>query len=312
MTGMKERLGAAPTSKVLGREITFDDILALNCVPDLAPVACSTFMAWGKLTADQQTIGGRNLDWMAIPGMTERQLLVVTVPPKDSHRKSWISVTVPGFIGCLTGMNEHGVVVAMHDVVTGKPAMDSGLCPRGIALRDLVESARPYSETRDAQAILRKRPTAVGNVVPMFFPVRPRAKGNPGVVIEYDGNSNFADRVSVGYIKGHDFTIGTNHYRIRDPEPDKCERFDKLFAELSLQENSGEKLTLEGVWSLLDAVAQPRAETPNLRTYHSVVFEPAKMMMYVAISDGDKPATQCAKMTVDAGALLKTVADEAR
>lgn len=303
--GMSEKSGTAPQVPALGRPMTFDDLMALNCIPDVSPVACSSLMAWGRLTSDFQTIGGRNLDWHMIPGLTDHQLLVVNALPADSQRASWVSVTVPGFIGCLTGLSKDGVVVAMHDVLTGKPWVDGGFCPRGIALRDAIEAAKPYTETRDIQAILLARPTAVGNLVPVFYPSRPRSTASPGVVFEYDGHSGFADRVTVGVIKGHEFGIGTNHYRIKSKETPSCDRFDKLFAELSAMESKGEKLTVEKTWSLLEAVAQPRAETPKLQTYHSVVIEPAIMKMHVALARGDNPAAQSPKVTIDAGALLK-------
>lgn len=305
VAGMSEKSGSAPQIPSLGRELTFDDVFALNCIPDLAPVACSSLVAWGRMTVDYQTIGGRNLDWHAIPGMADHQLLVVNATPAESRRAAWVSVTIPGFIGCLTGMSQHGVAVSMHDVLTGKPWVDGGFCPRGIALRDAIESAKPYTETRDIQAILMARPSAVGNLVPVFYPQRTRSTAPPGVIFEYDGHSGFADRVVVGVIKGHDFGIGTNHYRIREKETPTCNRFQKLFAELSALENVGEKLTVDKAWSLLEAVAAPWAESPRLQTYHTVVFEPATLKMHLALAKGDKPPAQSRKVTIDAGTLLE-------
>ena len=309
LQGMKMKTGEAPQIPALGRAITFEDLLALNCIPDVAPVACSTMMAWGKMTADRQTLGGRNLDWHAIKGMADHQLVIVQVPTTEPRRMPWVSVTVPGFIGCLTGMNKHGVVIAMHDVLTGKPAIDSGYCPRGIALRDAIESANRYTEIRNVFAVLIGRPSAVGNLVPVFFPVRPRSIGTPGVIFEYDGHSAYADRVQLGIIKDHDFGIGTNHYRVRSKEAPSCERFDKLFADLSRMEAAGEMLTVEKTWVLLEAVAQPRDDSTKFQTYHSVVFEPAAMKMHVALAKGDRPATQAAKVTIDAAALLAHAAE---
>lgn len=305
LKGLKERTGEAPRISSLERAITFDDLLALNCIPDLAPVACSTLMGWGHLTGDGQTIGGRNLDWRTIPGLAELQLIVIHAPPKETRRNPWVSVAVPGFLGCLTGMNKHGVVLAMHDVVTGAPALDSGFCPRGFALRDAIEAAGPYTETRDIQAILLARPSAVGNLVPVFYPDRPRSSGKPGVVFEYDGHSAFVDRVTLGIIKDHDFGIGTNHYRVRSKEQPACARFDRLFAELSRMESEGKKLTVEKTWSLLDGVAVSSEGGGRLFTYHSVVFEPAAMRMHVGLAKGDQPATRGARVTIDAGAMLK-------
>lgn len=305
VAGMKERFGELPTVPALGRAIAFEDLYALNCIPDLAPVACSTFTAWGRMTAGGQTLTGRNLDWLAVPGLADEQIVVARAADKESLRAGWVSVTVPGFIGCLTGMSHHGVTVALHDVLAGKPAVDTGLIPRAMAARDAIEAALPYSEPRDIEGILRARPSAVGNLVVVSFPVRPRSTGTPGVVFEYDGHSPFADRVTLGVIKGHDFVAGTNHYRVKATETPSCARFDYLYAELSGLESSGEKLTVEKTWSLLEAVAQPREGSPRLLTYHSVVFEPGAMTMHVGLARGAAAAGKGRKVTVDAGALLK-------
>ena len=55
-----------PEDRVLkspGREITVDDLKAVNCLSDIMGAGCSSFSAWGSLTDDGAPVIGRNLDY---------------------------------------------------------------------------------------------------------------------------------------------------------------------------------------------------------------------------------------------------------
>ena len=57
-------------------------------------------------------------------------------PPKG---KKWVNISVCGLVGCISGMNEDGVTVMMHDSDGLARTDQTGFVPRGIALRMIME-----------------------------------------------------------------------------------------------------------------------------------------------------------------------------
>lgn len=62
----------------------YADLAALNYGADFAPTECSSFAGWGSMTTDSSTIAGRNFDWTEIPGVFEKQFVIVTLPPQEA------------------------------------------------------------------------------------------------------------------------------------------------------------------------------------------------------------------------------------
>ena len=116
-------VGCDPFVPLLGREITALDVALAGASADIDSFlpSCSSVMAWGEATADDtelsgQPILGRNLDWLAFPGdetWLARQTLIVARTPDDGRRPT-VSVAFPGFLGCLSCMNDAGVVAVQH------------------------------------------------------------------------------------------------------------------------------------------------------------------------------------------------------
>ncbi|MBN2563973.1 MAG: hypothetical protein JXQ75_23910 [Phycisphaerae bacterium] len=322
LAGIEAKAGGPVDVPCLGRSLRYEDVAAVNCTADFARMACSSFAAWGGLTEDGGTIGGRNMDWTVIPALQGTSIMLVEVPAADSGAIGWVSMTWPGYIVCTTGMNAEGVTVSMHDVYNPAPSVKTGFTPRGFALREAIESAHAKTAFDDVGRVLRKRVCAVGNNVAV---TRPYASDTPAVaVFEYDGNLDDGKGVTVrkpkakkhkkekgkrskGQGSRQDFLMCTNHYRERG-EPTECDRYAGMNKRLRKAVKGKKPIDLEVAWEILKDVSFPRGQAQQVMTYHSVVFEPNKRLMHVAFDQDRKPAPTCRKATLDVAKLLSGAA----
>lgn len=312
--GVRDRLGEANVrSRRLGRALDVEDLMVVNTLADLRGALCSSFSAWGTLTADGQPLTARNLDYPAAGGMERAQLILVH--HGDGQHVPWIAVTWPGLIGVYTAMNREGVTLTIHDA-WGLPASHAaGFTPRALGLRDALEAAKAATFLDDVRRVFEQRRVMVGNNIHASAPLAPHRP--PAAIFEYDANRRdggvtvrFADpkeprvtsdaktktkRKGAEDKKGGpraangtagnadagepatslDFVCCTNHLRVRR-EPRNCERYGKLTAALAELAQSGKKLDPAAAIQLIHSVRQRT-------TLHTVCFAPGRKMMYVHI-----------------------------
>jgi hypothetical protein len=325
LDGIHARLGDDVQLGIMKRPLNRDDLMALICIPELARVGCSSFAAWGDMTKTGETLSGRNLDWFAIPVLDGKEIIIVNLPDKEENTLGWVSITWPGFIGCLTGMNSDGVTVSMHDVHTDGPSAPMVFTPRGMALREAIESAHGGKAVEDVRRVLRRRFAMVGNNVPISFPWK-KGDATAAAVFEYDGHvtdgmgitvrlddggggiqsSSSLDRATVKTSKAPDqgdFLLCTNHYRTRGPA-ETCDRYAMLRNGCEKCAGDHSRLDIDDGWKLLRKVECDA--NGKLRTYQSVIFEPNKRLMHVAFAKGSRPAAECEPVKLDLNQLLKT------
>ncbi len=314
LVGVRDRLGARARVGRLNRLLEYEDILAVNCIPEIARIACSSFAAWGPMTKTGQTITGRNLDWFAIDPLRGRQLIVAYLADVENRRLGWVSVTWPGFIGCLTGLSSEGVSVCLHDVDAGRPTLPLGFSPRALVLRELIESLRPPAWVDEARSLLTRRMSRVGNNVVVSIPFAPGGK-EAAAVFEYDGKILLNKGVTVRTVNGAESKkadpaekcslVCTNHYR-RRAEPEPCGRYDRIAEQLALWAGSGAKIDVAEAWAILRDVARHTpSDERGLETYHSVVFRPNARRMHVAFSTAGASAPENRPVVLDLDLLLR-------
>ncbi len=299
--GIESRNGGPANVPSLGRTLEYDDLVAINCIPDMALFGCSSFAVWKSMTRDGGTLAGRNLDWRRLDALDGSQIVVVHVPQPEHEHLGWVSITWPGYIGCLTGMNAEGVTVSMHDVRMGPPAVTTGFTPRGLSLRDAIESAHAASAVKDIARVLRARVSVVGNNVHVTKPCTGESAGS--VVFEYDGTLPRTGGVTVRAPNEGSYQLCTNHY-VKRAEPIACDRYQTIHARLVALAAHQETLDVDGAWEILRSVVRPSGIATHLLTYQSVVFEPNRHRMHVAFSRDGKPAPQCKAVTVNVLGLL--------
>jgi len=284
----------------LGRFLRYDDLAALNCLADFMKMGCSSFAAWGSMTTDGATIAGRNADYLTVPGLFGADIVVVNTPCDDSGALGWVSVTWPGMLWCLTGINAEGVTVSLHNAEGYPPSVDSGFTPRGFTFRKAIESVRSDTAFEEVLHVLQEHVSLVGNNVVV---TRPHVgKGDGAAVFEYDGDLIRNEGVTARNADAsQNFIVCTNDYLTRS-RSGRRDRYSTLIAELRRIAASGGEhpLTPARAWSMLRSVT-----VPWNTTYHSVVFEPNKRLIHVGFARDGKDAPYYDFATLDVVELLK-------
>ncbi len=143
---------------------TYERMISLHALYDISLgfehsplLGCSAFALSGKATADGHTLVARAFDFDAAD-VFDRDKAVFFVKPNGAI--PFVSVSWPGLVGVLTGMNAEGVFVS----VNGGRARDNetkGL-PVIASLRDTLERAHG---TAEATAILASQDVMVSHIV---------------------------------------------------------------------------------------------------------------------------------------------------
>ena len=95
--------------------IPLDQLEVANTIMDLhrGGYACSSLMIEPAKSATGGILFGRNLDFYSL-GVLDRYGLVTVYRPQGKH--AFATVGFPGLIGCISGMNDAGLAMAVHEV----------------------------------------------------------------------------------------------------------------------------------------------------------------------------------------------------
>lgn len=140
-----------------GSGVPLKELWRLHAIPDRT-YACSSFAAWGKATANGQLIHMRNLDWNREAGI-QRYAAVFVVRPQGKH--AFVNAGWAGFIGVLSGINEHGLSIGQVGAET-VDVSSQGL-PMVFLMRKVLEESQGLD--RAIQIIREARRTVGVNYV---------------------------------------------------------------------------------------------------------------------------------------------------
>ncbi|MEO0812668.1 MAG: C45 family peptidase [Myxococcota bacterium] len=139
-----EQLNAIAAAAGVDREA----LLIANLAPEVwSGMACSCLAATGKRSHSGTPLLGRNLDWYG--GDALAPLTFVLVEHGATH--SFASVTYPGLVGVVSGMNDAGLSAANLVVLEQRAKPVKGM-PVMFALRSILEN---HSTVEQASAALR-------------------------------------------------------------------------------------------------------------------------------------------------------------
>jgi predicted choloylglycine hydrolase len=232
------------------------DAMLAQCFLDVSPmVACSTVTLPADAAPDHVARFGRNLDFMSF-GVADKASVVLVYHPKD--RYAFAAVTWPGIIGCLSGMNEHGLALANMEVT--RPARFPSAMPYTMLYRTLLERCRTVDE---AVVMLQKTTRQTANNLMLMD-----AGGNRAVVeIRPEG-------IAVRRGQEHAALISTNHQRGDDQDtPGKCDRYDALH---DLSRRAFGSIDEKRIESMLARASQADF------TMQSIIFEPSTRVLYLS------------------------------
>ncbi len=129
-------------------DVSFEDILALNCLVDIDAVYgavghCCNFLVRGKASASELLIHGRNLDFPH-GNILQKVSWVIIRRPKDTQTHNTIGIAWSGFVGFFTGYSAAQISVGEVGTPVSNPKL-SGI-PFSILLRNTLEQCSTISE----------------------------------------------------------------------------------------------------------------------------------------------------------------------
>ncbi|HYF01543.1 MAG TPA: C45 family peptidase [Planctomycetota bacterium] len=263
LRAMAAALPAERRVAALGRDATLEDLMTLNVLGDLLGGGCSSFAAWGPLTADGRLLLGRTTDYTSFP-VLDGFVLVATDPAEEGRRPT-LELSGFGCVGASTALNDDGAFVALHDE-SGLPGpRDGRWAPRTLVLREAVEKAAGATAVDDVSAFLRGARVKMGNNVHVAGPAGPSA------VLEWDGNPK--DGGVTVRRGGPASTVCTNHYvdRAARSNDGSQARYDTLARAIEGHRATGRTIGEAEARAMLASVSRSGGST----TYFSVIVHPA-------------------------------------
>lgn len=242
-------------------------------------VGCSSFGVWGERSANGNLLIGRNFDFYVGDDFAKNRLVSVIRPEKGF---GYISVSWPGMIGVLSGMNEKGLTVTLNAAQGDIPRISA--TPVSILAREILQYA---SNIEEAVAIAGKYRTFTSEQ----FLIGSAADGCCATI------EKSPEKMCVVYgEKG--LTINTNHFRGGVFADDKwnmenIENSDSRYRYERIEElaDSLKVLDTDDVAYILrdrrghggkDIGYTNQKSVNQLIANHSVIFEPEKRNIWIA------------------------------
>lgn len=261
-----------------------------HALQDKIQVGCSSVALWGKQTPDQKLLIGRTFDFYISDAFAQNKL-VQFVKPDCGY--AFASVSWPGFIGVVSGMNTAGITVTLNAGNSDIPW--SAKKPVSIVAREILQYASTLSE---AIAIAKNQQVFVGE----SFLVG-SGKERRAIVIEMT-----PDKQDVFEMTDAEYVICTNHFlgdSLKSTPKNSAHisnshstyRYQKIEEEIAHQ-----TLDVSGLIGLLrdqsgvgntDLGLGNEKALNQLMAHHSVVFEPEDLKMWVSSSPYQMGAFQC-------------------
>jgi len=114
--------------------LTANDVKAVNLYGDIAYL-CRSVSSWGSTVSSSgfSTISTRRLDYSDLGLEAQNHHVIAIFEPNDGS-PAWINFGWPGYVTCVTGVNEFGTMASLHDYYGGGE-LAMGALPRVMACR---------------------------------------------------------------------------------------------------------------------------------------------------------------------------------
>ncbi len=250
-----------------------------HALQDLSIVGCSSFAVWNQYSEDSSLVVGRNFDFY-MGDEFAKDKVVLFMKPDSGY--AFASITWAGFMGVVSGMNEHGLTVTLNAAKSSVP--DGAKTPISLLAREILQYATTIDE---AYAIAESRQTFVSESILVAS-----AKDKAAAVIEKS-----PDRIDIYRPEGSRLTC-TNHYQSETFKHDEVNlqniqdsdseyRFKRLNELLEANFPIDPKKSVDVLRNqkgLDDAelgMGNPKAIN-QLLAHHGIVFQPEKRLLWIS------------------------------
>ncbi|WP_311773051.1 C45 family peptidase [Chryseobacterium lactis] len=251
-----------------------------HAMQDLAMVGCSSLAVWNENTEDGDLLIGRNFDFYVGDDFAKNKLVEFVEPENGIP---YMSVSWPGMIGVVSGMNKEGITVTIN---AGKSKIPlTAKTPISLVTREILQYAKNIDE---AIAIAKKRKVFVSESILVGS-----ANDKNAVIIEVSPK-NFG----VYRVQNTSRVLCTNHFQSDAYKDDKrnqkhIEESHSEYCYEKLQEllQEEKKLNPEKMASILRNTSGLKDEKigygnekalNQLLAHHAVIFSPQKKLVWVS------------------------------
>lgn len=251
-----------------------------HALRDLAIVGCSSVASWGNKTDDGKLLIGRNFDFYVGDAFAENRVISFVRPDRGIP---FMSISWPGMIGVVSGMNKEGLTVTMN---AGKSSIPlSAKKPISIVAREILEKATTIEE---AVSIAREAQSFVSESLMIGS-----AKDRKAILLEISPK-----KIGIYEVENEVQLVCTNHFQSDTYISDKRNvghiqdshsqyRYDRMW-ELLHREKELNPVKIAGVLrnrhGLLDRdIGYGNDKSINhLLAHHSVIFKPEDRLVWVS------------------------------
>ncbi len=251
-----------------------------HAMQDLAMVGCSSLAVWDENTEDGDLLIGRNFDFYVGDDFAQNKLVEFVEPEIGIP---YMSVSWPGMIGVVSGMNKEGITVTIN---AGKSKIPlTAKTPISLVTREILQYAKNIDE---AITIAKKRKVFVSESILVGS-----AADKNAVIIEVSPK-NFG----VYRVQNTSRVLCTNHFQSEAYKDDKrnqkqIEESHSEYRYEKLQEilEEEKKLNPEKMASILrnrsglkgEKIGYGNEKALNqLLAHHAVIFSPQKKLVWVS------------------------------
>lgn len=251
-----------------------------HAMQDLAMVGCTSLAVWNENTEDGDLLIGRNFDFYVGDDFAKNKLVEFVQPEEGIP---YMSVSWPGMIGVVSGMNKEGITVTIN---AGKSKIPlTAKTPISLVTREILQYAKNIDE---AIAIAKKRKVFVSESILVGS-----AADKNAVIIEVSPK-NFG----VYRVQNTSRVLCTNHFQSEAYKEDKrnqkhIEESHSEYRYERLQEllQEEKKMTPEKMASILrnrsglkdENIGYGNEKALNqLLAHHAVIFSPQKKLVWVS------------------------------